>query len=156
METSVFMYCTSRNSCRVFDFRVCGQRVFRCITFHFYNSKSGLFTANNFKFRQNVVAGPSSYNIKSRVHKHEYATVVMGQCAACCLHYVICLHHALKACTQTHNFSYESIRFCSILSSTYAISKFWCGNSSSIRKFILNLNQRENAVFDFLQYVDCS
>ena len=51
-------------------------------------------------------------------------TVVMGQCAVRCLHYVTCLHHALKACIQTHNFSCEPIRFCSIRSSIYAISVY--------------------------------
>ena len=83
--------------------------------------------------------------MQKKKKKKEYATVVMGQCAARCLHYVTCLHHALKACIQTHNFSYEPIRFCSIRSSTYAISKFWRVNSSSVRKFISN--QRESAFY---------
>ena len=37
---------------------------------------------------------------------------------------------------------------------TYAISKFWRLNSSSVRKFISN--QRKSAVFDFPQCADCS
>ena len=55
----------------------------------------------------------------------EYATVIMGARVARCLHNVTCLHHALKACIQTLNFSHEPIRFCSIRSSTYTISEFW-------------------------------
>ena len=84
----------------------------------------------------------------------EYATVIMPACVARCLHYVTCLHHALKACIQTLNFSHEPIRFCSIRSSTYTISEFWRVNSSSVRKFISNW--RESAVFDFPQCADCS
>ena len=79
---------------------------------------------------------------------------LMGACVARCLHYVTCLHHALKACIQTLNFSHEPIRFCSIRSSTYTISEFWRVNSSSVRKFISNW--RESAVFDFPQCADCS
>ena len=47
---------------------------------------------------------PSSW-IVGRVHKQEYATVVMGQCAALCLYYVTYLHHALKVCTETQTVS---------------------------------------------------
>ena len=93
----------------------------------------------------------------SRVYNprlQEYATVIMHACVARCLHYVTCLHHALKACLQTLNFSHEPIRFCSIRSSTYTISEFWRVNSSSVRKFISNW--RESAVFDFPQCADCS